>query len=44
MALAVMRRHRRWLYGFLWLVILAFVILYMPALQDRARGPPPRPS
>ena len=32
MALALMRRHRRWLYVFLWLVIAAFVILYIPAL------------
>lgn len=40
MALAAMRRHRRWLYGFLWLVILAFVILYVPALQDQGQGTP----
>ena len=40
MALAAMRRHRRWLYGFLWLVILAFVILYVPALQDKGQGTP----
>jgi peptidyl-prolyl cis-trans isomerase D len=40
MALAAMRRHRRWLYGFLWLVILAFVILYVPALQDEGQGTP----
>jgi peptidyl-prolyl cis-trans isomerase D len=33
MALALMRRHRRWLYVFLWLVILAFIILYIPAFQ-----------
>ena len=38
MALAAMRRHRRWLYGFLWLVILAFVILYVPALSDQQQG------
>jgi len=37
MALAALRRHRRWLYGFLWLVILAFVILYVPALQDEGQ-------
>jgi len=35
-----MRRHRRWLYGFLWIVILAFVILYVPALTDRGQGTP----
>ena len=34
MALGFMRRHRRWLYGFLWLVIAAFIILYIPAFQD----------
>lgn len=33
MALQFMRRHRRWLFGFLWLVILAFIILYIPAFQ-----------
>jgi peptidyl-prolyl cis-trans isomerase D len=31
MALGFMRRHRRWLYGFLWLVIFTFIILYIPA-------------
>ena len=40
MALAAMRRHRRWLYGFLWLVILAFIILYVPALTDQGQGTP----
>src|SRR4029450_5693595 len=40
MALAAMRRHRRWLYGFLWIVILAFVILYVPALTDGGQGTP----
>ena len=38
MALALMRRHRRWLYVFLWLVIAAFIILYIPALQDAGAG------
>ena len=33
MALAVLRRHRRWLFVFLWLVIGAFIILYIPAFQ-----------
>ena len=33
MALALMRRHRRWLYVFLWIVIAAFIILYIPAFQ-----------
>ncbi len=40
MALAAMRRHRRWLYGFLWIVILAFVILYVPALRNDVKGTP----
>ena len=40
MALALMRRHRRWLYIFLWLVIAAFIILYIPALQDTGQGTP----
>jgi peptidyl-prolyl cis-trans isomerase D len=41
MALALMRRHRRWLYVFLWLVIAAFIILYIPAFQkDRDSGSP----
>src|SRR5262249_14664212 len=31
MALGFMRRHRRWLYGFLLVVIAAFIILYIPA-------------
>jgi parvulin-like peptidyl-prolyl isomerase len=30
MALAFLRRHRRWFFVFLWVVILAFVILYIP--------------
>ncbi len=38
MALALMRRHKRWLYVFLWLVIAAFIILYIPAFQDEGRG------
>ncbi len=33
MALGFMRRHRRWLYVFLWIVIAAFIILYVPAFQ-----------
>jgi peptidyl-prolyl cis-trans isomerase D len=34
MALSFMRRHRKWLFGFLWLVIAAFIILYIPAFQS----------
>jgi peptidyl-prolyl cis-trans isomerase D len=40
MALALMRRHRRWLYGFLWVVIAAFIILYIPAFQGEPSGTP----
>ena len=40
MALSFMRRHRRWLYVFLWLVIAAFIILYVPALQQAEEGTP----
>jgi peptidyl-prolyl cis-trans isomerase D len=40
MALGFMRRHRRWLFVFLWLVILAFVILYVPAFRDADAGTP----
>lgn len=40
MALGFMRRHRRWLYVFLWLVIAAFIILYIPAFQGARAGSP----
>jgi peptidyl-prolyl cis-trans isomerase D len=40
MALAAMRRHRRWLFGFLWVVIAAFIILYIPAFQGADAGSP----
>jgi peptidyl-prolyl cis-trans isomerase D len=40
MALGYMRRHRRWLFVFLWLVIAAFIILYIPAFQDSTAGSP----
>jgi peptidyl-prolyl cis-trans isomerase D len=40
MALGFMRRHRRWLYVFLWLVIAAFIILYIPAFQGADAGSP----
>jgi peptidyl-prolyl cis-trans isomerase D len=33
MALSFMRRHKRYLYVFLWLVVLAFIALYIPAFQ-----------
>ena len=37
MALAFLRRHRRWFFVFLWVVILAFVILYIPNLDPTNR-------
>lgn len=40
MALGFMRRHRRWLYVFLWLVIGAFIVLYFPAFQQAGAGSP----
>jgi peptidyl-prolyl cis-trans isomerase D len=40
MALGFMRRHRRWLYVFLWIVIAAFIILYIPAFQGDSAGSP----
>jgi peptidyl-prolyl cis-trans isomerase D len=43
MALAAMRRHRRWLFVFLWLVIAAFIILYIPAFQGADAGSPGEP-
>jgi peptidyl-prolyl cis-trans isomerase D len=43
MALGFMRRHKRWLYVFLWVVVAAFVIAYIPAftgmgIDSRAAG------
>jgi peptidyl-prolyl cis-trans isomerase D len=35
-----MRRHRRWLFVFLWVVILAFVVLYIPAFMGADAGTP----
>ncbi len=40
MALGFMRRHRRWLYVFLWVVIAAFIILYIPAFTGPEAGSP----
>ncbi|MCU0241617.1 MAG: peptidylprolyl isomerase, partial [Vicinamibacteria bacterium] len=40
MALGFFRRHRQWLYAFLWIVILAFVVLYVPAFQGDQEGSP----
>ncbi len=40
MALGYMRRHKRWLYVFLWLVIAAFIVLYVPALDPTGQGTP----
>jgi peptidyl-prolyl cis-trans isomerase D len=33
MALGAMRRHRRWLYVFLWIVILGFIAFYIPMFR-----------
>jgi peptidyl-prolyl cis-trans isomerase D len=40
MALGFMRRHRRWLFVFLWVVIAAFIILYIPAFRGAGEGGP----
>ena len=40
MALGYMRRHKKWLYVFLWLVIAAFIVLYVPALDPTNEGTP----
>jgi peptidyl-prolyl cis-trans isomerase D len=40
MALALMRRHKRWLNIFLWVVVAAFIILYIPALTTKGEGMP----
>jgi peptidyl-prolyl cis-trans isomerase D len=40
MALGFMRRHRRWLFVFLWIVIAAFIILYIPAFEGSTKGSP----
>jgi peptidyl-prolyl cis-trans isomerase D len=38
MALAAMRRHRRWLYAFLWIVIAGFILFYVPQFQGTLGG------
>ncbi|MGD8894403.1 MAG: SurA N-terminal domain-containing protein [Acidobacteriota bacterium] len=40
MALGYMRRHKKWLYVFLWIVIAAFIVLYVPALTPTGEGTP----
>lgn len=40
MALGFMRRHRRWLYVFLWVVILGFIVFYIPAFRSADAGSP----
>lgn len=37
MALAFLRQHKRWLYVFLWVVILSFVVLYIPQLDPQSK-------
>ena len=39
MALGFIRRHQRWLYGFLWIVIAAFIVLYIPVFFAGGGGP-----
>ncbi len=34
MAFGVLRRHRRWLYVFLWIVILGFIAFYIPMFRQ----------
>jgi peptidyl-prolyl cis-trans isomerase D len=38
MALAAMRRHKRWLYAFLWIVIAGFILFYVPQFQGTLGG------
>jgi peptidyl-prolyl cis-trans isomerase D len=40
MALGYMRRHRKWLYGSLWLTILGFIVFYIPAFRGADSGSP----
>ena len=40
MALHYFRRHRRWLYAFLWIVILGFIVFYIPAFRSVDAGSP----
>ena len=38
MALSYMRRHKRWLQVFLWLIVAAFIVFYIPAFLDKGEG------
>jgi peptidyl-prolyl cis-trans isomerase D len=38
MALGFLRRHKRWLYVFLWVVILGFIAFYIPMFQGADAG------
>jgi len=38
MALGFMRRHKRWLYVFLWVVILGFIAFYFPIFRGADAG------
>src|SRR5262249_7795387 len=38
MALGFMRRHQRWLYVFLWIVILGFIAFYFPIFRGADAG------
>ena len=44
MALGFMRHHRRWLYVFLWMVIPAMIILYLPAFIPQEDAAPATPG
>lgn len=43
MALGFMRRHRRWLYVFLWIVILGFIVFYIPMISSLQESGPSEP-
>lgn len=40
MALGFLRRHRRWLFIFLWVVILGFIAFYIPFFRESGAGSP----
>src|SRR5262245_4815755 len=42
MALGYMRRHKRWLYAFLWVVIAGFIVYFIPFFQGDPEDAPGR--
>jgi peptidyl-prolyl cis-trans isomerase D len=38
MALSYMRRHKRWLKVFLWIIVAAFIVFYIPAFLENNEG------